>query len=74
MNKITPEDTIWIEFSIDADALIETPTKRISDIKVVIEYENPQAYSYPDVAHWEDEYGFDKFGIDELRRKINEQD
>lgn len=60
---------IKVEFQIDSDVFIETPTKRISNMILVIEYDNPKAYGYPDVYHWSEEYEFD---VDEIRRKINE--
>lgn len=59
---------ITVQFNIDSKAFIETPTKKISNITLVIEYDNPQAYGYPEVCHWSEEYDFD---VDEIRRKIN---
>ena len=57
-----------VEFSINKDAFLETPVKKISNVKLVIEYENPQAYGYPEVAHWTREY---KFNINITRRHLN---
>lgn len=60
---------IKVEFNINSDAFSETPTKQISSVMLVIEYDNPKAYGYPEVCHWSEEYEFD---VDEIRRKINE--
>ena len=59
---------IKVEFKIDSKVFTETPTKKISGVTLIIEYDNPQAYGYPEVCHWSEEYGFD---VDEIRRKIN---
>lgn len=59
---------IKVEFTIDQDVFTETPTKKISNVILVVEYENPQSYGYPDVWHWSEEYNFD---VGEIRRKIN---
>ena len=58
-----------VELSINKDAFLETPVKKISNVKLVIEYENPQAYGYPEVCHWLEEY---KFDVNNIRRNINE--
>ena len=58
-----------VEFTIDYNAFTETSTKKISNVTLVIEYENPQAHGYPEVWHWTEEYDFD---VDEIRRNINE--
>lgn len=57
-----------VEFTIDSKAFMETPNKKISNITLVIEYDNPKAYGYPEVCHWSEEYEFD---VDELRRNMN---
>jgi hypothetical protein len=59
---------IKVEFEIDRDAFTETPTKKIAGMTLVIEYDNPLAYGYPEVCHWSEEYEFD---ADMIRRKIN---
>ena len=60
---------IKVEFKIDSKVFTETSTKKISDVTLVIEYENPQSHGYPEVWHWSEEYCFD---VDEIRRKIGE--
>ena len=60
-----------VQFEIDSNVFLESDTKKISDIALVIEYENPQSHGYPEVWHWTEEYGFD---VDEIRRKTNGQD
>lgn len=62
MNK----NEIRCEFTINADAFEETPTKKITGVRLVIEYENPQAYGYPEVCRWEQEF---VFNLDSMRRK-----
>lgn len=64
--------TIDVHFIIDANAFAETQTKKVSNVTLVVEYENPQAYGYPEVCAWNKEYEFSKFMIDELRRKVSE--
>ena len=59
---------IKVEFTIDQDAFTETPTKKISNVILIVEYENPQSYGYPDVWYWSEEYNFD---VDKIRSKIN---
>ncbi|CEK34279.1 hypothetical protein UMC2_34901 [[Clostridium] sordellii] len=34
----------------------ENETKKIIDIEVIIKYENPKAYGYPEVAYWDEKY------------------
>ena len=65
-------ETINVTFNIPASALIETPTRSVADIKIIISYENPQAYGYPEVCCWSEEYGFMQEVIDNMRRALNE--
>ena len=60
--------TTIVQFDIDSKVFMETPSKRITNMTLVIEYDNPQAYGYPDVWSWTEEY---KFDVDKIRRKIN---
>lgn len=62
MNK----NEIRCEFTINVDAFEETPTKKIAGMRLVIAYENPQAYGYPEVCKWEQEF---EFNIGQMRRK-----
>lgn len=65
--KVVKEDkTVEVNFEIDSEALTETATKRIIGMKLVIEYENPKAYGYPEVCRWSKEYEFD---VDKMREK-----
>lgn len=66
------DETININFNIPASALIETPTRSVADIKIIISYENPQAYGYPEVCCWSEEYTFSKDAINNIRRALNE--
>ena len=54
------------EFTIDEDAFEETSTKKITGMRLIIEYENPQAHGYPEVCRWEREF---EFHLDQMRRK-----
>ena len=60
-----------VQFEIDDNVFTESSTKKIADISLVVEYENPQSHGYPEVWHWSEEYEFD---VDEIRRKTNGQD
>ena len=62
---------ITVTFNIDSKAFTETPTKKISGVTLIVEYDNPKTYGYPEVYHWSEEYEFD---VDEIRRKINDKD
>ena len=62
-------NNITVEFEIDSKVFTETSTKKISSVVLVVEYDNPKAYGYPEVCHWSEEYEFD---VDEIRRKVNE--
>ena len=57
-----------IQFGIDPNVFTETPTKKLANVILVVEYENPKAYGYPEVCRWEEEYEFD---VEEIRRKVN---
>ena len=62
MNK----NEIRCEFTVNADAFDETPIKKITGMRLIIAYENPQAYGYPEVCRWEQEF---EFNIGQMRRK-----
>ena len=62
---------ITITFDIDREVFTETPTKKISNVILSVEYKNPQAHGYPEVWCWTKEY---EFNVDEIRRKINGED
>jgi hypothetical protein len=68
-NIVKEDKTVTVNFDIDSEALTETATKRITGMKLVIEYENPQAYGYPEVCHWSKEYEFD---VDKMRKNKGE--
>lgn len=34
----------------------ENGNKKIKSIKIIVEYENPNAQGYPDVCFWEEKY------------------
>lgn len=34
----------------------ENETKKIIEAKIIVKYENPEAYGYPEVAYWDEEY------------------
>lgn len=57
-----------VEFTIDEEAFQESDTKKLKNVYLTIEYENPQAYGYPEVAYWSKEY---KFDMNEIRSKLN---
>ena len=57
---------IEVKFTIDSEAFKETPNKKISGVTLIIEYENPLAYGYPEVYHWSTEYEFDVDKIGEI--------
>ena len=63
-------ESINVTFNIPASALIVTPTRNVTDIKIIISYENPQAYGYPEVCQWSEEYGFTQEAIDNVRRLL----
>lgn len=64
-NVAKEDKTIEVNFEINSEALTETATKKITGMKLVIEYKNPQAYGYPEVCHWSKEYELD---VDEMRK------
>lgn len=68
-NIVKEDKTVTVNFDIDSEALTETATKRITGMKLVIEYENPRAYGYPEVCHWSKEYEFD---VDKMRKNKGE--
>lgn len=35
----------------------ENDFKRIVGVKIIFEYENPEAKGYPDISFWKDTYG-----------------
>lgn len=59
-----------INFAINDDAFKESETQKISNVYLVIKYNNPQAYGYPEVVNWEKVYSFD---VNILRRQRDEQ-
>ena len=56
-----------VEFDISPEAFKETPNKQISRITLCIQYDDPKAYGYPDVARWVEEYDFD---VEEVRKQL----
>lgn len=66
------DETINVTFNIPTSALINTPTRKLTDIKIIISCENPQAYGYPEVCCWSEEYTFSKDAINSIRRALNE--
>ena len=59
-----------VNFTINNDAFKESETQKISNVYLVLEYDNPQAYGFPEVAHWKKTYSFD---MNNLRKQIKEQ-
>lgn len=61
------KNEVRCEFTIDADVFKETPTQKIKSIGFVVEYENPQAYGYPEVYRWKREF---KLDVNKMRSSI----
>lgn len=59
-----------VRFEIDDEVFTETPTKEITDITLIVDYSNPQAYGYPEVCNWSESFGFN---VEQIRRRINEK-
>ena len=57
-----------VNFEIDDEAFTETPMKEIIDIALIVKYNNPQAYGYPEVCNWSESYSFN---VEQIRRRIN---
>ena len=60
LTKNQKEQQTNCQFTINSSALEETPTKKIVGIRLIVEYENPQAYGYPEICRWAQEFKIDQ--------------